>query len=77
MRKYLEKELEKRFASKEGEEKAAKKGKRKHVIDLALETYIEEEKPVEKQGFDETFKKAAIDQLVVPSSHESMRALLS
>lgn len=62
MNKYLEKELEKRFASVDGEEKTAKTGKQKHVIDLALETYIEEEKPVKKQGSDETFKKFAIDQ---------------
>lgn len=59
MNRYLGKELEKRFEVKgRGEMK-----KRKHVIDLALETYIKEQAAEKKgQGFDATFKKMAIDQ---------------
>jgi len=41
MDRYLDKELERRFESKSGGEVK----KRKHVIDLALETYINEQSP--------------------------------
>lgn len=59
MNRYLERELEKRFEGKSGGDMK----KRKHVIDLALETYINEQSPEKKgSGFDDTFKKMAINQ---------------
>jgi len=59
MDRYLGKELERRFEFKSGGEMK----KRKYVIDLALQTYINEESLERKgQDFDETFKKMAIDQ---------------
>lgn len=62
---YLTKELEKRFATR------GSRGKTKHVIDLALETYWKENKSAKEQTgmtnplLDRTFKRAALDNIEI------------
>lgn len=58
MNRYISNELEKRFASRE------KRGKTKHVIDLALETYLKENQTKGATGsLDPEFKRRAIDNV--------------
>ena len=64
MDRYIEKVLDERFASRNGK---APKGKRKPVIDLALDQYqsLQLERGVSKArtGVDKAFKRSAMDQM--------------
>lgn len=61
MDRYVSRELEARFASRET------RGKTKHVIDLALETYLKETgRSIESATtLDKTFKREAIDNVKI------------
>lgn len=63
MDRYVLRELEERFATRK------QRGRTKHVIDLALETYLEEnqENDVDKtcSTMDKTFKRKAIDNIKI------------
>lgn len=60
MKRYISNELEKRFASRE------KRGKTKHVIDLALETYLKENQTKgATNSLDPEFKRKAIDNVTI------------
>lgn len=61
MKRYVSRELENRFAARE------QLGKKKHVIDLAMETYLKEtntKEPVSK-NLDKTFKTQAIANIEI------------
>ncbi|PQE13973.1 cytochrome P450 71B25 protein [Rutstroemia sp. NJR-2017a BBW] len=64
MNNYLEKVLETRFAGKGAQ---VTKHKRKPVIDLALDEYIQQQAEdnvdISARGLDKTFKEVAIDQM--------------
>ena len=53
MKLYVNNILEERFASRNT------RGKKKHVIDLALETYLKENNVDDTSKLDPTFKDAA------------------
>ena len=64
MDRYLRKVLDERFASKDGKT-VQKKNREKYIIDLALDTYIEDYKEKETSrlgGIDETFMELTISQ---------------
>jgi cytochrome P450 len=64
MDRYIERVLDERFASRDGR---APKGKRKPVIDLALDQYeivqLEQGISTAQSGIDKAFKKSAVDQM--------------
>ncbi|KAL8951787.1 MAG: hypothetical protein Q9222_002257 [Ikaeria aurantiellina] len=62
MDQYLDRLLEKRFAIRQQEEKADTKKRNKPIIDLALDTYLNETQQSHTSSLPEAFKRSAIDQ---------------
>lgn len=64
MNSYINRVLNERFASRNTQEVMAVK--KKHIIDLALETYFKEQRSntsEKMQGIDDTFRSYAVDQI--------------
>ncbi|KAI4125791.1 MAG: hypothetical protein LQ338_004071 [Usnochroma carphineum] len=62
MNSYLDKLLEERFAARKQEEKSQSTKRAKPIIDLALDTYLNETQQNETSTLPAPFKRSAIDQ---------------
>ncbi len=72
MNKYLDQQLEERFTSWTIAKRESGT-KQKYIMDLALDTYMEQREDRESskrtEGLDSVFKRSAIDRYVHQSSH--------